>query len=126
MHEFSIAIQLVEHVLALAAENRATRVCRVVVEAGSLQAVVPDALQLAFEAAAKGTLAEGAELDVREVAADAVCRRCQRCYQPSVTDYQCPGCGAADPKIVAGRGVVIRTVDLVTADDAGETQEGAR
>ena len=114
MHEMSIAIQLMAQIEALAAENGATRVEVVELDVGVLEQVVPEALEMAFEAAGDGTVAEGARLDIREVPAEARCRDCGRLYAPTLASYVCPDCGKAVPEIMAGKGMVLMSLECVT------------
>ena len=60
MHEMSLAVALLERVLAEADEGGLRSVNQVSVELGSLQAVEPDLLVEAFRAAALNGPAEGA------------------------------------------------------------------
>jgi hydrogenase nickel incorporation protein HypA/HybF len=52
------------------------RVARVVLEIGRLSGVVPDALHFCFEICAKGTILDGAALEIREIAGRAHCAAC--------------------------------------------------
>ena len=60
MHEMSIAASLIEHVLEVGRQQRATRIAEVELQVGVLQLIVPEALELAFSAVTEGTPAEGA------------------------------------------------------------------
>ena len=95
MHELSIAQGIVDQVVALARKHVATRVSGVTVVVGATRLVVPESLQLAFEAAAQGTSADGAELRIVEQPTQATCNHCGRSFQPPVDCYVCPGCGRA-------------------------------
>lgn len=63
MHELSIT----RNVVAICSEHAAgMRVTRVTLEIGKLAAVLPDSLRFCFDVCAKGTMLEGARLEIRE------------------------------------------------------------
>ncbi len=73
MHELSIT----RNIVAIAVENaRGAKVLRVTVEIGRLSAVMPDAVRFCFDVVSRGTLAEGAALEILEVAGRARCTSC--------------------------------------------------
>ena len=117
MHEFGIAVALVEQVVRAAAEHRARKVIAVEVELGAMQLIVPEALTAAFAAASEGTVAQGAALRLREVPAQAVCGHCGAEYAPEIGCYVCPKCHRAEPKIVRGKEIVLTAVECETDED---------
>lgn len=121
MHEMAIAASVVEHVLEVAQQNGAARVSAVELEVGVLQLIVPEALQLAFEAASQGTLAQHAELKITETPAAAECRRCRTRFEPAIDDYLCPGCGEADVRLLAGNDILLKSVICEMPESAAKT-----
>jgi hydrogenase nickel incorporation protein HypA/HybF len=111
LHELSLAELLLPPVLALAEEHGA-RVTLVVVQAGELQAIVPDSLRLGFASLAAGTAAEGAELVVEIVPVTARCRRCGGEFVVQEHVYVCPACGVADVETTGGTDLVLTRVEL--------------
>jgi hydrogenase nickel incorporation protein HypA/HybF len=65
MHESSLMVGLVRRLEEIAREHHAQRVVRVQLALGALAQLSPAHLREHFEAATRGTLAEGAELEVR-------------------------------------------------------------
>jgi len=110
MHELSIAVQLLDSVLAAAAEHGARRVDEVVVEIGAMRLVVPEALQAAWEVAAEGTIAAAATLKVVEMALAGRCRACGRTFEPTIDSFVCPACGRADVEITGGNDILLTSV----------------
>jgi hydrogenase nickel incorporation protein HypA/HybF len=73
MHELAITRQIVE----IACEHAAGgKIVRIVVEIGTLSAVLPDAVRFCFELCAEGTVAQGATLEIREIPGRGRCREC--------------------------------------------------
>lgn len=110
MHEMSLAVSLVRRVEAEASKAQLVRVTELSVEVGELQSIEPELLVDAFRAAAQGTLAEGADLRLSPVKAEACCLVCGEVYEPAFADYQCPACGLAEPQILKGRDLVLTAV----------------
>ena len=73
MHELAITRSILD-LVAQAARGR--RVRRVTLEIGELSGVVPDAIEFCFPEVAHGTIAAGAELEIRRIAARARCAEC--------------------------------------------------
>jgi hydrogenase nickel incorporation protein HypA/HybF len=73
MHELSIAVELVD---VLIARSAGARVKRVVVEVGALCAVLPEALAFCFDLVIEGTAVEGASLELVVLPGKARCVVC--------------------------------------------------
>jgi hydrogenase nickel incorporation protein HypA/HybF len=110
MHEMSIAMQILEQAIESASANKATRIDEIELEIGQMQQVVFEALELAFQSIAEGTIAEGATLKMSEREITAVCRVCNSEYQPSIRVFTCPRCKSADADIVAGRDIILQSM----------------
>jgi len=108
MHELA----LTEDLVSLIAEHCAGRqVTRVVLEVGRLSAVVPDAFRFCFELCAAGTPAEGAELEIVELAGRAKCRDCgQEMTLESIFEH-CP-CGSFSLEFSSGEQLRLREVEV--------------
>ena len=112
----------IEQAIAAARNHRATKITRIQLDVGVLREIVPDAMAMAFEACALGTMAEGAKLDMREEPARSKCRKCGREFSPDLEtrSFACQGCGAADAEIVAGNEILLRSIECET-DEEGES-----
>jgi len=67
MHELALTQEIVAIVCQAAGEQR---VRQVTLEIGQLTCVTPDAIEFCFEVVAKGTLAEGARLNIRRTSGE--------------------------------------------------------
>jgi hydrogenase nickel incorporation protein HypA/HybF len=112
MHE----VGLMQNALELAFEHArrvgASRIHRLCLRVGELSGVVPEALELAFAAAAPGTPAAGAELFVECV--DVICR-CDQCgqeFQPEDFVYLCSNCGAINSTVLQGRELELTSLEV--------------
>lgn len=107
---------LLDQIMAVAREHNAVRVDAVEVEVGILQQVVPEALEMAFAAAAEGTPAEGARLAIVERPARAECRACRQQFAAGVGHYLCPACQQADVTILEGNDVILSSITCEVDD----------
>ena len=76
MHEMSLAENVLQVIEATALRENAQKVGLVVLEIGRLAAVENEALAFCFEAVCKGSVAEGAELEIVEVPGVGWCVTC--------------------------------------------------
>ena len=103
MHEMALAQGTLDIVLDNAAKHGATTVTRVKLVVGQMTEVVPDSLRFCFDALAKGTPAEGAELEIEITPLLGSCRDCQNEFAIERFRFQCPACGSAGVEIISGR-----------------------
>lgn len=102
MHEMTIAESLVEMIEAEAGRDGFRRVRRIGVQLGALGHVEPDALLFCFDAAASGSVAAGARLDIEIVAGSGWCPRCQTTVAIGQRYDLCPLCGQSHVEMRAG------------------------
>jgi hydrogenase nickel incorporation protein HypA/HybF len=111
MHEFSIAEPLLKAALETAKAQGGLPIEQVCVQIGRLRRVMPEALDCAFAALAKGTLAEGATFIWKEIPPRVCCRACYVNFQPEDDWFwTCPNCGAEDGELLEGNDVVLQRV----------------
>ena len=110
MHEMSIAIPLVRQLELLAVEHEVERVESLTVAAGEMRMIVPEMLIAAFEAAAEGSCAEGAELIVDLIPIKTRCRACENEFAADIDCYACPKCNQADVDVIEGNDIVLSSV----------------
>lgn len=113
MHEMSLAVSIVALVSDKAQAAGAQKVTAIELEVGRLSGLMAEALAFCFEAAARNTLAEGAELLIREVDGRGSCLACGHSFAVNSLLAQCPQCGGYAVETVQGRElkVVSLTVD---------------
>jgi hydrogenase nickel incorporation protein HypA/HybF len=109
MHELSLTRNIVAIVMERA---NGAKVTEVTLEVGRLSAVMPDAIRFCFDIVTKGTLLEGARLEVIEIPGRGRCRRCGRQFELSQVVERC-ACGSADVERLTGEELTI--TQMVTA-----------
>ena len=116
MHELALA----QAVLDVVAEHAGERpVERVEVRVGALRQVVPGSLAFCFEAVARGTVAEGAELAIEQVPVRISCRRCGGDAELDGFPLACPACGGVDVEVTAGEEFLIESLEVLDGPVAG-------
>jgi len=80
-------------------------------EIGTLAAVEPEALRFCFGAVVKGSLAEGARLDILEIPALAWCMRCSRSVQVASRADECPACGSSQLQVSGGDAMRVKELE---------------
>jgi len=109
MHELSIT----RNVIAIVTERAAgQRVIRVRLEIGRLSAVVPEAIRFCFDICAQGTAAEGAALEIVEVAGRGRCDDCGTELTLTALVGRCPACAGASLRVIAGEEMKIKEMEL--------------
>lgn len=118
MHEMSIATHLMDQLERIAAEQNVVRITEVEVHCGVMQQVVPEALELAFEALSGGGVAAGADLRIVEEPLRVRCRLCGAEFAAELDDMVCRACQDADVEVLTGKDIVLRSVICETVDEA--------
>ncbi len=103
MHEMSIAMSIIELATSKAQAAGAQKINHIEVEVGTLSGVLVDSLVFCFEAAAKNTAADGAKIEVIEVAAMGRCVSCNHEFLAGSLAEPCPKCGEYLVNITGGR-----------------------
>jgi hydrogenase nickel incorporation protein HypA/HybF len=109
MHEVAIMQSVVDMVV----ERTAGRpVAAVQLRVGALSGVIVDALHFCFDVVTLGTPLEGSVLEIQEVRGRGACRSCGAEFNVDDLILLCP-CGSADVRIVAGRELLVTSVEIV-------------
>ena len=111
MHEMSITKNIVSIVSEHACERK---VIRVQLEIGKLSAVVPDAIRFCFDVISRGTVLEGAALEIIEVPGRAQCRVCGEKVALETLFSAC-ACGSYDLDRQQGEELNIKEMELEAA-----------
>ncbi len=113
MHEMALAKGVVETVQAAAIKEAFSRVKRIVLEVGALSCVDPHALEFGFEAAARGTMADGAELEIRTPPGAARCFGCDRDVIIIRRGDGCPHCGSYQLIVTGGEELRVKEMEVI-------------
>lgn len=112
MHEMSLMASIFDIIGRNLEAYPGARVKKVKLVVGAMTNVVPDAMQMAFEAMGRGTPAEGAELTIEEVPLTARCHECK--WQGEIEEYRffCPACSSPQLELLTGRELYIESLEV--------------
>jgi hydrogenase nickel incorporation protein HypA/HybF len=122
MHEFSIAVSLVETVNEFASSRQIEQVRLVRLALGELTCVEREQLLFCYQALTKETPLENSELDIETVHAEVKCPKCAYHGPPkyweealisAIPTLQCPDCGGA-AEATLGHECAIRSIQYVS------------
>jgi hydrogenase nickel incorporation protein HypA/HybF len=102
MHEVGLMQGALSIAIEHAREADAQHIERVRLRVGAGAGLAAESLELAFEIAARGTIAEGAHLDLEEVPMRCYCERCNLEFTPDELFVACPQCH--DTNVVVRQG----------------------
>ncbi len=99
MHSLMIAQDILEAALVEAKKHSAKHINAISVKIGDGHFTESDSLQFCLEAMAKGTIAEGARIEIKVAGTTAKCRECALVFPVEDDLPICPHCGDRNPEI---------------------------
>ena len=112
MHEMALAEGVLRICQDHASAAGAERVVVVWLEIGALSHVDPDALAFSFTAVVKGTLAEGARLEIERSPGRAWCHDCGKQVSLAALIDPCPDCGGYTLQVTAGEEMRVKEMEV--------------
>ena len=112
MHEMSLAMAAIDLAAEQATQRGFTKVTALWLEVGSFSCVDPDTIAFCFEAAAKGTVVEGAQLYFQHQAAEAWCYDCNQTVTLTERGQACPECGGYKLRVAQGDSLRITDIEV--------------
>jgi len=112
MHEMSLTLSMIQIVEQEAAKQAFSRVKVMRLEIGELSHVEPECMAFCFEAVAKGTAAEGSELEIIRTPGEAWCLTCDMTIALAARYDPCPQCGGHKLQISGGEELRIKDMEV--------------
>lgn len=112
LHEMALCQSVLDIVLRHAQAQGARRVERVRLELGALSCAEPQALRFCFDAVTRGSLAEGAALDIAVVPGRAWCWDCEAVRSLTDRAAGCPACGGHRLRVEAGDEMRVKELEI--------------
>lgn len=108
--------EIVNHVLAVvdeaAYQNAAGRILGVHLAIGGRRVFDPDRLHAVFSEAARGTVAEGAQLFVKVLPVRHHCQNCGHNFEGDGAETPCPWCNHPHTELIGGEELRLLDMDL--------------
>jgi hydrogenase nickel incorporation protein HypA/HybF len=112
MHEMSLAEGVLQIIEDAARAQGFEKVKTVFLEIGWLSSVEPDAMAFCFDAVSRGTIADGAKLEVIDVPGAGQCLSCGKTVEISAVFDPCPECGGYPVHPTAGTEMRVRELEV--------------
>jgi len=113
MHEMSLVEGIRTVIEDAAKANGFARVTRVRLEIGKLAGVERSALEFAFDVVLRGSIAEGAELQILDLPGQALCFDCGKTVEIEHRLDMCPDCGGARLLVQGGEEMRIKDLEVL-------------
>jgi hydrogenase nickel incorporation protein HypA/HybF len=111
MHELMVTESILEIALRHADQAKAARISDVYLVIGSLSSVIDESVQFYWDFVSEGTIAEGAILHFKRIAAELACRACGHTYSPK-EGLTCPVCSGSDIHINSGKEFFLEAIEI--------------
>jgi hydrogenase nickel incorporation protein HypA/HybF len=111
MHEMSLAEGILQIVETAAVKQGFTKVTEVRLEIGALSGVEPDALTFCLDVVFRGSVAEGARVELERLPGQGFCLACGETVAVAALYDACPKCGGY--QVQASGGTEMRVKDLL-------------
>src|SRR5512135_3124638 len=112
MHEMSLAESVLQIIEDSARVQNFSRVRTVTLEIGQLAAVEPEAMRFCFDAVTRGSLAEGAKLEIVETPGQGWCMECEKAVPLQEQLALCPECGGARVQVTSGNEMRVKELEV--------------
>lgn len=114
MHELAVTHEILEIVLRYARRNRVSRVHRITLEIGELSDLEQPWIQRYFDAISRGSLAEGAVIEVETPPCRFHCDACGNEFVMSLSADEpvlCAGCGSKEVRMISGAEYKVKSME---------------
>jgi hydrogenase nickel incorporation protein HypA/HybF len=112
MHEMSLVESMIELIESESRTRGFARVRTVRLAVGALGHVEPEAMRFCFDAVTRGTIAEGARLEIRTVPGEAWCLDCGKRVAIAERYGACPECGRHQVQITGGDALRLEELEV--------------
>lgn len=113
MHELSVALGIVKLAESETKKANKTKVEEINLEIGSLAGVELVSLKYVWETAVKGSVLEGAKLNINYLEAKAKCFECKTVFKMDKIFDSCTNCNSHFKEILQGKEMRISTLQVV-------------
>ena len=110
MHEIGLAQDILKKAVPLAQQKGLIKINHIKVLAGETLLIHPEEFDHAFDHVAKGTLAEGAQIELHLSPLRGRCMKCGREFSGKEASLACPSCGSKSIDIISGNELEIKDV----------------
>jgi hydrogenase nickel incorporation protein HypA/HybF len=113
VHEFSIALSIVDIAEKEVKKHSASKVETIELEIGKLSGIEPMALEFAWEHAVINTVLEKAKRKINYTEGRAVCEQCGNEFDISYIYEECPHCHSYHKKFLSGKELIVKSLTII-------------
>ncbi len=110
MHEFSIAMSIIEIAETEAKKAKGSAVTELVLDVGTMSGIEFLALETAMEMAVKNTLLEKANIQINKIQARAKCSDCAHEFDIDSAFDPCPKCNSFYHELLSGKELQVKSL----------------
>ena len=112
MHEMSLAEGVLQLIEDAARKQEFSKVSTVWLEIGRLAAVEVEAMKFCFDAVARGSIAQGARLEIIATPGSGWCMQCRATVALSEVFGACPQCGTHQVQVTGGTEMRVKELEV--------------
>ncbi len=112
MHEMSLTEGILQLIEDAAREQAFSKVSAVWLEIGQLAGVEVEALRFCFDAVTRGSMAEGARLEIISVSGIGWCMDCSESVHLKEVYGECPRCGHHRVQVTGGNEMRVKELEV--------------
>ena len=114
MHEFSIALSIIEIAEKEALKANADSITELVLDIGTQSGIEIYALEAALEMAVLKTALEKTKIRINQIQAEAKCKACSHIFNIENIFDPCPNCGSFYHELVSGNEMKVKSLLIET------------
>jgi len=112
MHEYAVTQSMLDTVVREAGKSGAKKITEIRLVIGDLSTILDESVQLYFDLLSEGTIAQGAKLIFKRIAARFLCKECGNDFEKPARGFDCPKCGGFALPTEVGREFYIESIDV--------------
>lgn len=112
MHEMSLAEGVLQLIEDAARQQEFSKVTTVWLEIGQLAGVEVEAMRFCFDAVTRGSVAEGAQLEIIATPGSGWCMQCSATVALSEVFGACPQCGTYQVQVTGGTEMRVKELEV--------------
>ncbi len=112
MHEMSLAEGVLQLIEDSARKQEFSKVSTVWLEIGQLSGVEVEAMKFCFDAVTRGSVAEGARLEIIALPGTGWCMACAKTVAMSEVFGECPDCGGYQLQVTGGTEMRVKELEV--------------
>ena len=114
MHEFPITEQIIKIAEEEARKANASRVAKITLVVGDYSGFIGESIQMYFDIISKGTLCDGAVIEIQRVKPKLQCSACGAYFERRPMSFECPECGGEGEPTEIGKEFYIDSIEVET------------